>query len=81
MEPKQIPMELQGTENQVKELCFSSLIIFFLVSECITQPDCPNGGTNYQCKSNLCQCLSPFYLDGIKCVAGMLLIYIDDLQL
>ena len=48
-----------------------SYAITFL--ECREPSHCPNEGTNYQCNSNLCECPSPFVLDGDKCV-GMLLL-------
>ena len=41
------------------------------VLECITPSDCPDGGTNFQCNANLCECTYPMALDGDKCV-GML---------
>ena len=41
------------------------------LSECIAATDCPNGGTNFLCSANICECLSPNVLHGEKCV-GML---------
>ena len=35
--------------------------------ECIVSSDCPNGGTNYQCNSNLCECPPQFVVDDDKC--------------
>ena len=42
--------------------------IFF--SECIVAKDCPNGGTNYECNANLCEC--PLVLDNDNCVGKLL---------
>ena len=41
------------------------------LSECVEPKDCPNGGTNYKCNANLCECPSPLFLDNGNCV-GML---------
>ena len=38
------------------------------VSECLSPSDCPNGGTNYQCNANMCECPFPMVLDGDNCV-------------
>ena len=38
------------------------------LTECVAPEDCPNGGKNFQCVSNECECPSPFVLDGNKCV-------------
>ena len=38
------------------------------LSECIAHTDCPNGGSNYKCIANTCECLSPNLLDGNKCI-------------
>ena len=40
-------------------------------SECIVPSDCPNGGTNYKCNANKCECAPGLVLDGDSCV-GML---------
>ena len=48
---------------------FSYFLTFF--SECAQASDCPNGGTNYECNSNVCQCAPNFVEDGDACV-GML---------
>ena len=37
--------------------------------ECITSEDCPNGGKNFKCIANECECPSPFILDAEKCIA------------
>ena len=42
--------------------------------ECTVSSDCPNGGTNYQCNSNLCECPPQFVVDGDKC-GGILPFY------
>ena len=42
-----------------------------LLSECITPTDCTEGGVNFLCIANECQCPIPNFLDGDKCV-GML---------
>ena len=42
------------------------LVIFF--TECITATDCPDGGNNYACNANNCECPFPKLLDGDKCV-------------
>ena len=44
-------------------------MIFF--PECKTSTDCPDGGKNYICTNNSCECPIPKLLDGHKCV-GML---------
>ena len=44
-------------------------MILFL--ECITSIDCPDGGINFVCTANKCECQSPKMLNGDKCV-GML---------
>ena len=46
-----------------------AMLIFF--SECITNTDCPDGGDNYLCNANRCECPCPKILSGDKCV-GML---------
>ena len=43
-----------------------------LFSECITHTDCPNGGKNYECNANECDCPSPKFLDDNKNCVGML---------
>ena len=40
---------------------------YFLL-ECITSTDCPNGGINFKCNGNKCECPSPNVLQGDKCV-------------
>ena len=44
-------------------------MVFF--PECKTSTDCPDGGKNYICNNNSCECPIPKLLDGDKCV-GML---------
>ena len=46
-------------------------VLSLLISECIAPTDCPNGGSDYQCNGNLCECQRPLVLLGNKCV-GML---------
>ena len=36
--------------------------------ECTKHTDCPNGGQNYECVSNVCSCVTGFILDGDACV-------------
>ena len=45
------------------------LLTYF--SECAKYSDCPNGGQNYECISDVCACTSGHVLDGDACV-GML---------
>ena len=45
-------------------------MIFF--PECIASTDCPDGGKNYICNANNCECPIPKLLHGDKCV-GMLI--------
>ena len=40
-------------------------------SECITPSDCPNGGKDFVCNANKCECPSPKVLDGDKCVGKL----------
>ena len=42
-----------------------------LHSACTTPSDCPDGGTNYQCNANQCECPGHLVEDVEKCV-GML---------
>ena len=39
--------------------------------QCTTSSDCPDGGKNYRCKDNLCECPSNLFEDNDLCV-GML---------
>ena len=48
-------------------------VLSLLILECIAPTDCPNGGSNYQCNGNLCECPSPFVLSGNKCVGKLTL--------
>ena len=50
---------------------FERVLFINFLSECIEASDCPNNGTNYQCNANQCECPSPLFLDGNRCV-GML---------
>ena len=61
--------------SHLNKLCYQTLKYFF--SECNNQTDCPNGGKNYICFDNSCQC--PLVLDGDNCV-GMLEFYAQNLQ-
>ena len=44
----------------------------YLFLECINPSDCPYGGMNFVCNANKCECPSPMFMNGNKCV-GMLL--------
>ena len=57
-------------------LCVSLSVITF-VSGCAKPSDCPNGGTNFQCIANLCECPFPMVLDDDNCV-GMSPFYKDN---
>ena len=57
------------TAEQNKVAIRQSFIIFF--SECITPSDCPNGGKDFVCNANKCECQSPKVLDGDKCVGKL----------
>ena len=54
---------LHKLNNNLDNSCF---LIFS--SECIQDSDCPNGGQNYVCNINVCNCKSGFVLDGDSCV-------------
>ena len=43
-----------------------------LLLDCAKSTDCPNGGQNFQCINNICECSIGFRLDGDSC-KGMLL--------
>ena len=45
------------------------LISFF--TECVAPEDCPNGGINFKCIANECECPNPFVLDADKKCVGM----------
>ena len=47
-------------------------VFWFEKSGCLEISDCPNGGQNYDCSTNVCTCKSGFILTGDVCV-GMLL--------
>ena len=40
---------------------------FTFILECITASDCPNGGQDYQCITNVCYCPYGFVLNGKTC--------------
>ena len=44
----------------------------YFFTECIKHTDCPDGGSNYVCNANKCECPHPKVLDNDDCV-GMLL--------
>jgi len=35
--------------------------------ECFQSTDCPNGGQNYECNTNVCECASGYILNGNVC--------------
>ena len=47
---------------------FSCADILILLSECLENYDCPNGGENYICKDNVCECVPGSILLGDSCV-------------
>ena len=42
-----------------------------LFSECVTSTDCHDGGMNFKCTDNKCECPIPWVLDGQKCVGTL----------
>ena len=48
---------------------FSNFMTLF--SECITSMDCPDGGKNFICAANKCECPNPKFLSGDKCVGTL----------
>ena len=58
-------------QRKSKVKYFDILLPYNFLSECVEPKDCPNGGTNYKCNANLCECPSPLFLDNGNCV-GML---------
>ena len=46
---------------------------FFMIYplECINDYDCPNGGKNYICNDNTCECVPGSILLGYSCVGMM----------
>ena len=58
---------------KIKSNCTIWLFMFFSFLECITATDCPNGGTNFLCNANTCECKSPNILVGDKCVGKLML--------
>ena len=63
--------ELFTFSNRIYDFQHNVLVHFVLLSECLTPSDCPNGGKNFVCHANKCECQSPKVMDGNKCV-GML---------
>ena len=45
-----------------------TFIVFTLLSECVQHSDCPNGGQNYECASNICACASGYVLENDACI-------------
>ena len=41
------------------------------LTECVVPEDCPNGGINFKCIANECECPNPFVLDADKKCVGM----------
>ena len=56
-------------------MCVSFLTWLFtylyFVSECTEKSECPNGGKNFECNFNVCECATGFVRDDDFCV-GML---------
>ena len=48
--------------------------------ECTEYSDCPNGGQNYECVTNICTCETGYILKDDACV-GMLLIISEAIAL
>ena len=61
----------QNTKFSKKYLGSFSHWICILLSECLTPSDCPNGGNNFVCHANKCECQSPKFLEADKCVGKL----------
>ena len=49
-------------------------IFFCLPSECTQTSDCPNGGHNFECNNNICECGAGFMISyDNSCQIGTLL--------
>ena len=46
------------------------------LTECVAPEDCPNGGINFKCIANECECPNPFVLDGNKCVGMVKILFV-----
>ena len=46
------------------------------LTECVAPEDCPNGGMNFKCIANECECPNPFVLDGNKCVGMVKILFV-----
>ena len=46
------------------------------LTECVVPEDCPNGGINFKCIANECECPNPFVLDGNKCVGMVKILFV-----
>ena len=65
-EPRMYPRSGYFLVLNKDNLTTYSYFLNFL-SECIQSSDCPNGGQNYECNSNVCECASGFTLNGDVC--------------
>ena len=46
------------------------------LTECVVPEDCPNGGINFKCIANECECPKPFVLDGNKCLGMVKILFV-----
>ena len=63
--------ELFTFSNRIYDFQHNVLVHFVLLSECLTPSDCPNGGNNFVCHANKCECQSPKFLVADKCVGKL----------
>ena len=47
---------------------FTVNILLTILLDCKEPSDCPTGGQNYNCTSNVCSCISGHVKDGKACV-------------